>query len=169
MKIGNLDLLLLAEIKHCNKTMTKNLKEALQQMLFMSDEQVLSDDFKKINFKKKDWFLKYHWTEKREQEFIKWLSNYLKNNWEGIVAYKATTKRLRDKMAEQFVLQYGCKTRELTNQDFMAIVSWEHLKEVMSERELKAFYKWMEGQTTSTHGVYRSDLSLYLAHLPNTD
>ena len=32
--------------------MNDNLKEVLQQMLFMSDQQILSDDFKKINFKK---------------------------------------------------------------------------------------------------------------------
>ena len=35
--------------------MNDNLKEVLQQMLFMSDQQILSDDFKKINFKKNGW------------------------------------------------------------------------------------------------------------------
>lgn len=145
------------------------MNEILQQMLFMSDQQVLSDDFKKVNFKKEGWFKKYTWTAKREEQFIDWLTEHLKKNWQGIVKIKPKTIKERRKIADRFVADYGCVTRELRNDDFMAIVSWAHLDEVMSKREREAFNKWMFGQTTSTHGVYRSDLSRYLAHLPCID
>jgi len=147
--------------------MDKNLKEALSQMLFMSDEQVL--DIDKINFKKEGWYQKYHWTEKRENEYKKWFSNYLKKNWKGIVNYKMSSKSLRDAAADQFILAYGCKTRELRGSDFTAVVSWAQLDEVMSKREREAFNKWMFSQTTSIHGVYRWDLEAYLNGKPNLD
>jgi len=149
--------------------MNNNLKEALRQMLFMSDQQLLWNDIDKINFKKEGWFKKYTWTDKTEEQFVNWLSEYLKKNWQGISEYKPTSKKLRDKVSREFVMNYGCVIRPLTIQDFMPTVSWAQLDEVMSKDEREAFNKWMFGQTTSLHGVYTSDLSRYLAHLPCID
>ena len=149
--------------------MNNNLKEALRQMLFMSDQQLLWDDIDKINFKKQGWYKKYTWTEKYQEKFLEWLSEYLKKNWQGISEYKPTNKKLRDKVAREFVMDYGCVIRPLTIQDFIPTVSWAQLDEVMSKNEREAFNKWMFGQTTPLHGVYKYDLNRWLAHLPNID
>lgn len=138
-------------------------------MLFFTDEQPIGEDFDKINFKKKDWYQKFHWTSKQEDDFIVWLSKYLKKNWEGIAEHKLSNKKLRDMAASNFVFNYGPVTRELRSDDFTAIVSWAHLDEVMSKGEREAFNKWMFGQTTALHGVYRGDLTRWLSHLSCTD
>ena len=142
--------------------MKKELKDILGQMLFMSDQQVLDDDFKKINFKKKNWFQKYTWTAKTEERFIEWLTEHLKKNWQALVDIKPTGKKLREKIAREFVGNYGCVVRPLQMSDFMSLVPWGQLEETMSKEELDSFNKWMFGQTTSLHGVYRWDLSQYL-------
>lgn len=149
--------------------MKENLKKALQQMLFMSDEQPLSEDIDKINFKKRNWYMDYHWTQRTEELFKEWLSDYLKKNWEGITEHKPINKKKRDKVADMFILSYGCVCRPLKIDDFMPVVSWAQLDEVMSKQEREAFDKWMFGQTTPLHGVYRYDLERYLNHLPNLD
>jgi len=149
--------------------MNKNLKEALKLMLFLTDEQPLDEDFDKINFKKEGWFREFHWTEKNEEKAKVWLSNFLKKNWEGIAEHKPFNKYTRDEIAEQFIFNYAPMTRELKITDFTPTVSWAQLDEVMSKREQKEFNIWMIGQTTPLHGVYKSDLSRYLAHLPCID
>ena len=139
-----------------------NLRAVLSQMLFMSDEQVLYDEVDKINFKRKDWYMNYHWTVKTEEQFSKWLSNYLKKNWEGIAEHKPTNKHMRDKIVDEFILNYGCVCRPLIKDDFTPIVSWAQLDEVMSKREREKFNNWISGQTTSIHGVYQWDLEKWL-------
>ncbi len=142
--------------------MHENLKTVLKMMLFMSDQQLLDEDFDKINFKKQGWFKKYTWTAKREIQFIQWLTEHLKKNWQGIAEFKPTTAKLRQKIANEFVFNYGCVIRPLNIKDFTDIVPWGQLNELMSGDEREAFDKWMFGQTTSLHGVYRSDLERYL-------
>ena len=34
----------------------------------------------KIDFKSKDWYLKYTWTEEEQDDFIKWLADFLHTN-----------------------------------------------------------------------------------------
>ena len=142
--------------------MKQELKDILAQMLFMSDQQVLSEDFKKINFKKKNWFKKYTWTAKREQHFIEWLTEHLKKNWQGLVDIKPTNKKLREKIAQEFVGNYGCVTRPLNIDDFTPLVPWGQIEDQMSKEELEAFKRWMYCQTSSLHGVYRWDLEQFL-------
>lgn len=142
--------------------MNQELKDILEQMLFMSDQQVLSEDFKKINFKKKNWFKKYTWTAKTEERFIEWLTEHLKKNWKGLVDTKPINKKLREKIANEFVGNYGCVTRPLNIDDFTSLVPWGQLEEVMSEYELGEFGSWMYGQTSSLNGVYRHDLEQFL-------
>lgn len=149
--------------------MNENLKKALTIMLFMSDEQPLGEDIEKINFKRKDWYMSYHWTVKTEERFSEWLSEYLKKNWQGISQYKPTSKKTRDKLVDEFILNYGCVCRPLKIEDFTSIVSWAQLDEVMSKQEREKFNKWMFGQTTSSHGVYRWDLERWLNVQQNFD
>ena len=149
--------------------MKQELKDILEQMLFMSDQQVLSEDFKKINFKKKNWFKKYTWTAKTEERFIEWLTEHLKKNWQALVDIKPTGKKLREKIAREFVGNYGCVVRPLNSNDFDQVVSWEQLKDEMSKEELERFNEWMFGQTTPLYGVYRYDLLRWLNNLTNLD
>ena len=149
--------------------MNNNLKDVLRQMLFMSDQQLLWDDIDKIDFKKEGWFKKYTWTEKYQEKFLEWLSEYLKKNWQGISEYKPTSKKLRDKVSRAFVMDYSCVIRPLKIDDFTPTVSWAQLDEVMSKKERSKFNEWMFGQTTPLYGVYKSDLSRWLSHLPNLD
>lgn len=146
-----------------------NLRAVLYQMLFMSDEQVLYDEVDKINFKKEGWYKEYHWTEKQEEQFMKWMSEYLKKNWEGITDHRPMSKQTRDKAVDEFIMNYGCVRRPLNISDFTPTVSWAHLDEVMGKEERKEFNNFMFGQTTPLHGVYKSDLSRWLAHLPCID
>ena len=142
--------------------MNNNLLQAIQQMLFMSDQQVLSNDIKKINFKKNGWWKKYTWTAKTEERFIEWLTDYLKKNWDGVSEYQPTTLKQRKDHAQQFVAFYGPITRKLNINDFMSIIPWGQLDEVMSKKERESFNKLMFGQTTSPHGVYRHDSKRWL-------
>lgn len=142
--------------------MTQGLKDILAQMLFMSDQQVLSEDFKKINFKKKNWFQEYTWNAKTEERFIEWLTEHLKNNWQALGVIKPTSKKLRERIAREFTFDYGCKTRPLKINDFTPLVPWGQIEEMMSKEELKNFKEWMFGQTSSLHGVYRWDLEQFL-------
>ena len=148
--------------------MNNNLKEALKMMLYFSDEQVF-EEFDKINFKKEGWYKNYHWNEKQEEKYLDWLSDFLKKNWEGISEHKPTNKKMRDKVADEFIGNYGCVTRELNQDDFTNVVCRAQLDEVMSKREREAFNKWMFGQTTPLYGVYRWDLNTWLNHKPNLD
>lgn len=141
--------------------MNDNLKKMLSLMLFMSDQQVLDDNVEKI-VKKKNWFQKYTWTAKDQDRYADLFSNNLKKNWEGIVDKKPTTKKERDKITSEFILTYGLKTRPLTIKDFTQLIPFGQLDEKMTKEERKDFDKWMLGQTTSLHGVYRWDLERYL-------
>jgi len=149
--------------------MNENLREALQLMLGLTDEQPYSEDFDKINFKKEGWYKKFHWTAKMEEKFATYFSDFIKTKWKGITDKKPTSKKMMDKVADEFIMNYAPVTRPLSIADFTPTVSWAHLDEVMSKRERKAFNEWMFGQTTALHGVYKSDLSRWLAHLPVID
>jgi hypothetical protein len=82
--------------------MPDNLKIALEKMFSYSPYKY-SDDF----VKQDKWHSKYKWTQSEEDEFVKWLSEFLKNNWQGISDNKLPDKRFRDKTAEEFVFLYG--------------------------------------------------------------
>jgi len=144
-----------------------NLKLAIEMLLFMSDQQLFSEDVPKA-IKKKNWFQKYTWTERRQEQYIDWFVNFLKTNWEGILDHKPDKKE-RIKATDNFILNYGLKIRPLVMDDFMPVVSFEQLKAVMGKSELERFNKFMLGQTTALYGVYRSDLGRWLSGLPNID
>lgn len=159
--------LLLAELKfsgykYHNKHMNNNLKEMLSLMLFLTDEQPLSEDIEKINFKKHGWWKKYHWKEKMEERFIELMADKLKTNWQDIVDTKPTTYKKRIKIAEEFVFNYSPITRPLNIEDFTPLVPWGQLEDVMSKNQLERFQEWMFGQTSSIHGVYKWDLERWL-------
>lgn len=52
--------------------------------------------------------------------------------------------------------------KDLTMRNFIAVVSWEQLENVMKKKDLNKFRKWMSGQTVSEYGVYPWDLERFL-------
>ncbi len=73
-------------------------------------------DFDKLNFKRrvgrKEWFMRYKWTEKEELDFKKWFVNYLYKNREArkeLLEFPSIyqSKRELEKVASWFLLDYG--------------------------------------------------------------
>lgn len=145
-----------------------NLLKAIELMLFLTDEQPFGEKIKKINFKTQ-WWKKFHWTAKDQEKFMTWFTDYLKTNWKGIVDTKPSTIKLRQRITDEFVLSYSPITRPLKSSDFMSVVPFSQLDEVMSKEEREEFNKWMFGQTTPLYGVYRGDLERWLNKLPVID
>jgi len=70
--------------------------------------------YKNIDFLKEGWFREYEWTEKQEQDFIKWMVDYLYTNKEAreelSYSYLKTKKALK-KVADFFIFYCGWKTK----------------------------------------------------------
>ena len=71
-------------------------------------------DADKIDFKSNNWFWQYEWTKDQEQEFVKWLTDYLYQNTKArkeIMEYPIKRKAHCRKVAEFFAWNYGWKTK----------------------------------------------------------
>jgi hypothetical protein len=65
-----------------------------------------------IDFKSKDWYLKYTWTEEEQDDFIKWLSNFIYNNSKARKVFSIPkSKKYCNKVSGMFVLNYGWRTK----------------------------------------------------------
>jgi len=84
--------------------MKQHLEEILRKMCGF-----VGADFETINFKEKEWYLKYQWTAEQENEFKKWLYGYLKNHKKAQMELFETTlpPKLLKKEVELFILSYG--------------------------------------------------------------
>lgn len=142
--------------------MTDNLFRAVDMMFAFSGNSAPERKELEKLVKKKNWYQKYKWTFKEENKYLSWFEGMLKKNWEGITAYKPTSKAQRQKAADEFNLCYGFVNRRPDIKDFIPVVPWDQIKDVLSEKELKDFEKWMFGQTSSMHGVYKWDLEQWL-------
>lgn len=77
--------------------------------------KIVGVDYDKINFKKKDWFHDYEWTDKQEKKFSDWLIDYMKNNKEArynLMRVPSVNKVFLEKFARSFILMYGWKTKK---------------------------------------------------------
>jgi hypothetical protein len=88
------------------------LKETLTKMC-----EVVGADYTSIDFKSKDWFLKYSWTTEQENEFKNWLINYLKKSREARNSLMEWP-HIKDnhnlqKFADSFVFNYGWKVKDV--------------------------------------------------------
>ena len=57
-----------------------------------------------------NWFHKYYWTSKQQDEFIEWLAQYVMDNKEArheMCSWKSKNKKMMKKFAQEFVFQYG--------------------------------------------------------------
>lgn len=71
--------------------------------------EAVGADFRKIDFKKENWFMEYTWTHEQENEFIKWLSDYLYRNEKALEAFSAFPRKTRKhclEVAELFTLNH---------------------------------------------------------------
>jgi len=88
----------------------KNMSEQIQAIIKKQCEVVGADPHS-IDFKSNDWFLKYEWTEKQEADFIKWLTEHLKDKKTMLQLSQITSTKLsfRKKIANAWVFNYGWK------------------------------------------------------------
>jgi hypothetical protein len=87
--------------------MNKQLKEILTEM-FLRVNQKFSEDL----VKEPDWYLEFTWTEQEQEDFKKWLIEYLKNNKESryeLMSIPNKSQRFLESFANEFLLNYGWK------------------------------------------------------------
>lgn len=92
-----------------NKKFGKHLTIILKEMC-----KRVEASHKDINFQEDGWFRKYEWTEEQEQNFVKWMVEYLYTNKEAreeiTYSYIKTKKELK-KVADFFTMMYGWKIK----------------------------------------------------------
>lgn len=60
-----------------------------------------------------EWYLKHEWTEKEQEDFMEWLTNYLMTNKEArheLLSFPIRNKKRCQQAASWFNLMYGWKT-----------------------------------------------------------
>ena len=84
----------------------------LRELLF---EQCLRAgiDFGSVDFKAEEWFMKYEWSEKEQDDFKSWLARkLLKDRFaKSIYGYTLWSKPQAEKAAGWLLLNYGWKTK----------------------------------------------------------
>lgn len=71
-------------------------------------------DYDKIDFKSPNWFWEYEWTESQENEFVKWLADYLYKNIEARFEIMRCARKHKEsclKAAKEFIWVYGWKIK----------------------------------------------------------
>jgi len=88
-----------------NKYMKRILKEMCKRVGVKYDN---------IDFAKSNWFLKYEWTQKEQDEFCNWLTNYLQKNEKARDSImRIPAKKLSEDASRYFIYQYGWKLKPL--------------------------------------------------------
>ena len=88
------------------ENMTEELKTILNEMCSR-----VNANPEEIDFKSSDWYLKYTWTEEEQDDFIKWLSDFLYNNSKVRKVFSVSkSKKYCNKVSGKFVSNYGWKT-----------------------------------------------------------
>ena len=70
-------------------------------------------DADKIDFKEEGWFMQHSWTQSEEEDFIKWVTDYLYTDKQAridIMNSPSKRKGTCKKAATYFVWNYGWKT-----------------------------------------------------------
>ena len=89
----------------------KGLEEIIKKQC-----EIVGANYSKINFKKKNWFWDYEWTNEQQNEFIEWLTDYMKDNKEArndLMQRPSSVKKILERFAREFVFNYGWKTKEI--------------------------------------------------------
>ena len=91
------------------KHMINILREMCSRVGFCVPDGALS------YFKQPTWYHDYEWTQIQEDEFVKWMADYLFSNKEArgeILEFPRRDKKTCKKAAEEFVWNYGWKIKE---------------------------------------------------------
>jgi hypothetical protein len=65
--------------------------------------------------KQKQWFSKHSWTQEEQNDFNKWMVDYLYNNLEArkqVLTSRVKNKRMIQKAVNWFLLDFGWKLKE---------------------------------------------------------
>ena len=74
--------------------------------------EIIGEDFTTFNFDEKEWYLKNTWTTKQQNEFKKWMANYIYTNKGArheMLSIDLKNKKLINKAVEWFIFNYGWK------------------------------------------------------------
>jgi len=92
--------------------MKKELKTVLKEMC-----DRVGADFEDIDFGNEKWFMKNHsWTEKEEEDFVKWFTDELMNNAslrKKFLKYPRKNKKKCRKAAQWFCFEYGWRLKDV--------------------------------------------------------
>jgi len=84
----------------------------MKQLTQKHIDEILTKQFEMVGqtyhpdiVKEEKWYLRHYWTKKQEDEFRKWLTNYL-------LSSKLTTKRMVEKEVDYFLLYCGWPLEE---------------------------------------------------------
>ncbi len=71
--------------------------------------EMVGAPYEKMDFKKEYWFQDYTWSRKKQDEFKKWLMEYLKDKEarESLMDFPINNKKHREKFADKFIMNYG--------------------------------------------------------------
>ena len=89
--------------------MTKHLSVILKKMCSM-----VGADFDKIDFKRPNWYEDWSWTEKKQEQFMDWLEDYLMKNKEArqeLLEFSRANRRMVKRAIQWFILDYGWRTK----------------------------------------------------------
>lgn len=70
--------------------------------------------YTKINFNEPEWYLDYCWSEKQQEDFIEWMTDYLYTNSKArreILNHPTRSKKLIRKAVSEFVFNYGWRLK----------------------------------------------------------
>lgn len=89
----------------------KNMPEELKTILNEMCSRVNANP-EEIDFKSSDWYLKYTWTEEEQDDFIKWLADFLHTNSKARKLFNiiGNSKKQCKRGAMFFNLYFGWKT-----------------------------------------------------------
>lgn len=90
--------------------MNKYLIAILKEMC-----QIVGANQSQIDFKRPRWFHSFTWTKVEEDNFVKWLTDYIHKNKEArslLTTIHNNTKKNCNIFAKQFVWNYGWKINE---------------------------------------------------------
>jgi hypothetical protein len=96
--------------------MNKYLKEILIEMFRRVGAE---DEFTEEYVKEKNWFYRHEWTEEEQDDYKKWLINYLFKNKVACknICGTTTSKLMLKRGANMHMLNYGWKFKEKVKEE----------------------------------------------------
>ncbi len=91
-------------------------------------------DFNVVDFDEEGWYAKHEWGDEKQVEFKKWLSQYVKSRADvrqELLKFPRLGKSSKqaDKFADEFILTYGWKVKQVKQDKQQEIVGLESVVE----------------------------------------